>query len=385
MELIISCIWASVVVFLIVRAISQRRFLSVAQPTSPPPAPAAESVLVVIPARNESDNIAACVGGLSRQTYPRSQFRMRIVDDHSTDGTADIASSFAETLENVMVLASPPLPCGWIGKSHACWIGATHALAEFPHWLCFIDADVVAEPPLLASAVREANLQNLDLLSLAPRQNLLTWAERLVLPCGFYCLAFSQNLKELQSQRRSEATASGQFLLIRAESYLSAGGHKAVADAICEDVALARRIKQRGGRVALLDGRLLLSARMYRNWAGLRSGFAKNLVETFGGPRRTLGAASSALILAWAAVVIPCADAIGCAQSQPFACSALALALAASTSAFGFHLAGARFFAIPFWYGLLFPFGYTLGALIAVDSLRCRLTRRFSWKGRVYR
>ncbi|KAF2992453.1 glycosyltransferase family 2 protein [Methylocystis sp. MJC1] len=385
MELIISCIWASIVALLIGRAASQRRLLSMAQPSPAPPAATAESVLVVIPARDEAANIAACIGGLSRQTYPRSQFRVCIVDDHSTDGTSDIASALAAELGNFVVHASPPLPHGWVGKSHACWIGATQALCELPYWICFIDADVVAEPQLLASAVREAKSHDLDLLSLAPRQNLGTWAERLVMPCGLYCLAFSQSLQELQSQRHPDAIASGQFLLIRAESYLSVGGHKAVADAICEDVALARRIKQQGGRVALLDGRLLLSARMYQNWAGLRSGFAKNLVETFGGPRRTLGAATSALILAWAAIVIPCIDAIACDQSEAFACLALAIALIASASAFGFHLAGARFFAIPFWYGLLFPLGYTLGALIAADSLRCRFTRRVSWKGRVYR
>jgi chlorobactene glucosyltransferase len=89
-------------------------------------------------------------------------------------------------------------------------------------------------------------------------------------------------------------------------------------------------------------------------------------------------------IVPWAAVVLPLIDAIGCMRASNQACLALAVALPASTAAFGLHMAGAAFFRIPLWYGLMFPLGYTVGAMIAVDSVRRRLTGRISWKGRVY-
>ena len=94
--------------------------------------------------------------------------------------------------------------------------------------------------------------------------------------------------------------------------------------------------------------------------------------------------AGRTLALAWAAVLVPLMDAAACRDGVPRACEALALALPASAAAFGLHLAGTRFFHIPFWYGLIFPLGYTVGALIAIDSVRRRLSGRVTWKGRSY-
>lgn len=383
MELVVTCIWSAAVAILIYRAIAQRQVFTDLSPGAGA-APSAR-VLVIVPARNESANIAACIEALSRQTYPDSQLVVRVVDDHSCDGTGEMAWKAANSLREFRILASPPLPPRWVGKCHACWIGATQDIGASPDWLCFIDADVVAAPPLLVAAVAQAQAQSLDLLSLAPRQILRTWTERLVMPCGLYCLAFSQDMKKLQSQECADATVTGQFLLVRAHTYFAVGGHKAVFNEICEDVALARRIKQQGGRVALLGARELLSCRMYHNWSSLRAGLAKNLVDTLGGAGRTVWTAIAAVSLAWAAIAVPLLDASGCAHDAPHACSALALSLASSGAAFGLHLAGARFFAIPLWYGLLFPFGYSLGALIAADSLRWRLRKRIAWKGRIYR
>ena len=115
-------------------------------------------------------------------------------------------------------------------------------------------------------------------------------------------------------------------------------------------------------------------------WPGL----AKNLVELLGGPRATISTAAGGLLLAWAAVLVPLLDACGCRAGVSQACAALAFALPTSAAAFGLHLAGTRFFRIPFWYGLIFPLGYSLGALIALDSVRRRLSGRVTWKGRTY-
>ena len=281
------------------------------------------------------------------------------------------------------MLSSPPLPPHWIGKSHACWIGARAAQAD-SDWLCFLDADVRVEPSLLASAVASAVRERLDLLSLMPRQELGSFAERLVVPCGLYALAFSQDLRRRQADAGEDVCATGQFMLVRRSVYDATGGHAAIRGAICEDVALAGLVKRAGGRVALHDGSRLVHARMYTGWRTLWPGFAKNLVDMLGGPRATVVTAFAGVVLAWSALVMPLADASGCAQGTAQACFALMPALAGSAAAFGLHLAGTFHFGTPLWYGFLFPLGYTVGALMAIDSVRRRWRGGVSWKGRTY-
>lgn len=236
---------------------------------------------------------------------------------------------------------------------------------------------------LITTAVSAAQNGELDFLSLTPRQELLSFAERLVMPCGLYLLGFSQNLSDVQSPASKDVTATGQFLLIRSGAYEAIGGHAAIRGEICEDVALARLAKARGFRTALMGGAALYSTRMYTGWTTLWPGVTKNLATMLGGPMRTLLAAGIALALAWAAPLLPIADALRCDESRG-ACLPLAMALPASAAAFGLHLAGARHFRIPLWYGLIFPLGYTVGAVLAFDSVRRQLTGTVRWKGRFY-
>src|SRR5581483_7144789 len=184
---------------------------------------------------NESENIGACLASFLAQDYPASCLSIIVVDDHSSDGTAQIARQIAGG--RAQILRSPPLPRGWIGKSHACWIGACARPIDV-EWLCFVDADVRAQPSLLSSAVAAAQSDGIDLLSLAPRQELGSFAERLIIPCGLIVLAFCQDLRALQARGSADATVTGQFMLVRARAYDAAGGHAAISQAICEDTAL---------------------------------------------------------------------------------------------------------------------------------------------------
>jgi chlorobactene glucosyltransferase len=284
----------------------------------------------------------------------------------------------------LQVLRTPPLPPHWMGKSHACWIGAQAVPAE-TDWLCFVDADVRLDPRAVASAVATAEAGNLDLLSLAPAQELVSVAERLVMPCGIYLLAFMQELDRIQAPDSGDAAATGQFMLVRRAAYEALGGHAAVRGIIVEDVALARLMKRAGRRVALLGGDGLLRARMYTGWRTLWPGLSKNLVDMMGGPVATVLTALGGMALSWLAIAVPviALAALERAPSPP-AIAALVLAAAASLAAFGLHLAGALYLRIPLWYGLVFPLGYSVGALIALDSVRRRLVGRVAWKGRTY-
>jgi chlorobactene glucosyltransferase len=380
--LALSLVWLAIVIWLIIRAIRQRdvlRPLEMAQgaPTSD------ASVTVIVPARNESGNIAACLRSVLSQNISRDRLRVIVVDDASNDGTGAIVAAIAKADARLTLVQARELPRGWTGKCNACWLGAKQA-PQNSDWLCFVDADMRLQPPLLASALEAANQNKLDLLSLTPRHDLKSFAERLMLPCGHYLLAFSQDLRRIQATESQDAVATGQFMLFRQPAYEAAGGHAAVCGAICEDIELARLIKRRGGRVQLLDGSALLATRMYTGWATLWPGIAKNLSEMLGGPQRTVASAIVAVTLSWAAVLLPAVSIARCSGGTSIECVAALLSSLASAAAFAFHIAGARYFQIPLFYGLLFPIGYSAGALIAFDSLRWRLTHRVRWKDRVY-
>ena len=368
--------------WLILRAVKQRGLLPRLD-EAPPPSEQAPRIAVIVPARNEEANIGRCLESLVAQDYPVSRLSVRVVDDHSSDSTAVIIRNLAARHPQIGLTQSPPLPPHWVGKSHACWIGA-QTVAREAEWLCFIDADVKVAPGALSSAMRAALRERLDLLSLAPRQELQSFAERLMLPCGLILLSFLQDLRQAQARSGRDVTATGQFMLLRRDAYEAVGGHAAVYTAICEDLELARRIKQSGRLVLLMGGEGLLSTRMYTGWRTLWPGLAKNLVDTLGGPAVTLAVALAAVILAWAAFTIPLIDLAAWLRGVHGSAPTLILALAASGAAVGLHVAATFYFRIPFWYGLLFPLGYTAGALMAIDSVRRRFCGRVSWKGRIY-
>jgi chlorobactene glucosyltransferase len=383
-ELLLSSVWLAIMACLIVRAVRQRGLLPRLM-RAPPPSPGlAPHVTVIVPARDEETNIGPCLRSLLAQDYPASRFHVLVVDDHSADETAAIVRGFVIEHPPISLIRSPPLPPRWIGKSHACWIGA-RSVAPESEWLCFVDADVRLQPGALSSAAHAALMERLDLLSLAPRQELQSFAERLILPCGLILLSFLQDLRQAQARSSCDVTATGQFMLVRRDAYEAVGGHAAVCSAICEDLEFARRLKQSGRSVLLMGGEQLLSTRMYTGWRTLWPGLAKNLVDTLGGPAATLSLALAAVILAWAACVIPLID-LACwwRGAGEEASIALPLALAGSGAAFGLHIAATFYFRIPFWYGLIFPLGYTAGALMALDSVRRRRSGRVSWKGRIY-
>jgi chlorobactene glucosyltransferase len=383
MPLLLSSLWLALVAWLIARALRQRNVLARVPVSASDPGAAAPKVAVIVPARNEAANIGPCVKSLSAQQYPPDRLSIIVVDDDSADETWATVAALAQNDPRVTLLRAPPLPSGWKGKVNACCAGAAAVPADV-QWLCFLDADMRAAPRAIASAIDAACGRNLDLLTLAPRHELGSFAERLMLPCGLYLLGFYQDLERIQAPESDEVVATGQFMLLRRTAYEDVGGHAAVCDAICEDVELALLMKRRRHRVLLMDGNALLSTRMYTGWSTLWPGFAKNLIQLLGGPLRTLIAAPVIVALAWTAVWLPLFDLAAVLQSVSGAPTALGLATLGSAAVIGLHVGGAVHFRIPWWYGLLFPLGYTVGAVMALDSLRWRFTGRVHWKGRVY-
>ena len=157
-----------------------------------------------------------------------------------------------------------------------------------------------------------------------------------------------------------------------------------VRSSIAEDLDFARLLKRHRLKVRLEDGSAVLVTRMYTGWRTLWPGFAKNLLEMLGGTRRTLLIAAAGMLLSWCAVVLPLMAVAACSAGTPAARLGLCAALLGSAAAFALHLFGTRHFGIPWWYGLIFPLGYSAGALIALDSVRRRVFHQVEWKGRTY-
>jgi hypothetical protein len=234
-------------------------------------------VSVIVPARNEEDCLGRCLQSLV--TQEGVEFEVIVVDDHSTDRTGQIARSF----QAVWVLESGPLPEGWTGKSHALNCGVKRARGR---WFLFTDADTCHKAGSLARAFTEVRERGADLLSYSPEQEVCTLLEKAVMPVIFAELAVTYRPAEVSDPRSSAAAANGQYVLVTRQAYEAAGGHAAVAGVILEDVALARRVKESGGRILFRFGGEQVSTRMYRTAGQLIEGWSKNLVFLFPSPIR---------------------------------------------------------------------------------------------------
>ncbi|MGN9913705.1 glycosyltransferase [Phytohabitans sp. LJ34] len=229
-----------------------------------------ERVAVLLPLRDEADRVEPCLRALKAQRgVPRLE--VVVLDDGSTDGTADLVRAHGLRVEQ----GAPPPP-GWLGKPHACHQLA--ALAPHATALVFVDADVVLAPHAVAAAVGELRAAGVDLLSPYPRIVARTVGERLVQPLLQWSWLTFLPLRAMErSPRPSLAAAGGQFLVVDRAGYDRAGGHAAVRDKVLEDVTLARAVKRAGGRIALADGSALATCRMYTSWRELADGYAKSL------------------------------------------------------------------------------------------------------------
>ena len=243
--------------------------------TTTPPVP--PEVSIIIPARNEEASLASCLESLVSQADV--VFEIIVVNDHSTDRTREIASSFP----NVKVMKAPPLPPGWTGKNSALIAGAAEAMGE---WFLFTDADTVHLPGSLAGALKEAKAGQAALLSYSPEQLVSGFLERAVMPVIFAELAAHYQPSEVSDPDSPAAAANGQYILISREAYDVVGGHAAVADKILEDVELAREVKRSGRKILFRFGGDAVRTRMYRSFSQLREGWTKNLAILFPAPGR---------------------------------------------------------------------------------------------------
>lgn len=361
----------------------------------PPHVGSYNAVSVLIPARNEENNIRATLEAVLANRG--CDFEVIVLDDHSTDRTAAIVSEIAARDSRVRLESAPPLPAGWCGKQHACHVLAK--LARHP-LLVFIDADVRLAPDALARmggiiydirftiydrsdsrrVNRKSNIVNPPALaSGVPRQELGTFSERLLLPLIHFILLGFLPMHAMRRTRWPGMSAGcGQLFIARRDAYFAAGGHAAIRTTLHDGIKLPRVFRQSGFATDLFDATDLATCRMYRTNAETWRGLGKNATEGLAAPETILP--MTALLLGGQVlplVLLACAPLL----------SATGIAFAATATALTYlpRLLGIVLFRQPVGSAFLHPLGVL--ALLAIQwhaLARHFLGRPAEWKGRSY-
>jgi hopene-associated glycosyltransferase HpnB len=251
------------------------------RPSAPAGTPALRTVAVVVPARDEAATIGRVVTSLLAQDY-RGDFRIIVVDDESSDDTADrarAAAAMAGAAARLTIIGGSPTPRGWTGKLWAMRQGVEAARPSRVDYLLLTDADIVHGPCNLRELVWRAESENCDLVSLMVRLHCRSVWERLLIPAFVFFFFKLYPPRWVTDPHRRTAAAAGGCVLIRSSALERIGGLDSIRHEIIDDCALARRVKS-VGRLWLGPATRATSIREYRSWQSIwdmiaRSAFAQ--------------------------------------------------------------------------------------------------------------
>src|ERR1022692_4183839 len=218
----------------------------------------APSVTAVVPARNEADVVGRSMASLAAQRYA-GEFHIVLVDDAGDDGTAAIAQQAAPELR---VISAPPLPPGWTGKRWAVAEGVRTATSDY---LLLTDADIVHPPEHVAALVARAQEGGYDLVSYMVRLHCRWLAEQALIPAFVFFFFLLYPPAWIRDPRRRTAGAAGGCILVRRAALERIGGIARIGGELIDDCALARAVKESGGRVWLGLSDTTSSIRRYRD------------------------------------------------------------------------------------------------------------------------
>jgi chlorobactene glucosyltransferase len=340
-------------------------------------------VSVVIPAKDEEQNIEHSVRSILESTYDRME--LVLVNDRSRDGTERIMESMSGKDSRIKTVTLDDLPEGWTGKTHALYQGAERASGDI---LLFTDADTVLSPDAIAVAAKFLLTNKLDMLSLLPQFVERGFSENAVYP--HLALGFSSMypLTEVNDPDKEAALASGCFIMIRREAYNQVGSWKRYRQEICEDVALSKSVKaarlklnvMRGGNLVRTKpfGRLMDVCRFWKRtfYGGLNKSILKIL---------RLTANYVVLTILFGVFVFSVGLLVaGLTEPQNVLLVILStLALSAVVIPYGFVVQQEQG---SWWYGLTAPLGMVISAAVAISALFAVVSGRgIQWRGSVYK
>ena len=388
-----SCLGLLILWVGLMRVFQQAPQLNPSVPTLPVDAEVVDgegiSLTVVIPAFNESLNIRRSLRSVFQSLPPCGNWHVVVVDDMSTDSTADMAQECAKQMDQLnrfTLIQAGPRPANerWVGKNWAC----SKAMEQLKSsWVLFIDADVELRPTALRRALVQAIDERADLFSVAPRLVCTCLAEWMVQPIMASLLGLGFPIVEANDPSSDVAFAAGPFMLFRRSAYDAIGGHRALAGEVVEDLALARTIKTSGFRLRYVLGLDAVDLQMYPNLSALWEGWTKNW---FLGLDRNIPkalAAGGVVVLMFASpwILLPTCAVLAVVLLGPTVMIVASSLLAAMALVLQIVL---RFwiqdrFGVPmrFWW-LMGAGGLLVGAIAPVSVWRSITGRGWTWKGR---
>ncbi|AEF85916.1 glycosyltransferase, family 2 [Treponema primitia ZAS-2] len=235
-------------------------------------------VSVLVPMRNEEQNVEICINSLREQTY--RNYEILIIDDNSTDRTLELIQKMARLDTRIHIYQGMPLADGWFGKPYAMQQLAREAKGEI---LMFTDADTVHSPTSVSWTVTNMHTLQADLISGFTGQVFKSFGEMIVGSLLFFMTGFIIPLwMNKLSKLGSFSTAVGQFIAIKKEVFDEIGGYEPLRHKTTEDVYLARYVKEKGYKTFFLDIKGHIQCRMYPGYTAAVEGIGKNIYDFFG-------------------------------------------------------------------------------------------------------
>jgi cellulose synthase/poly-beta-1,6-N-acetylglucosamine synthase-like glycosyltransferase len=236
-----------------------------------------ETIGVLVPLRNEAENVEGLVATLAAQ---EGSFHLYLLDDNSEDQTLELLQRFTTADSRFTVIKGAVLNDKWIGKTWALQQLFDSSSEEI---LVSIDADVRLSNDAINKAVTALNSARLDFVSPYPRQIALSFAERLIQPLLQWSWLTTVPLRYAESSgQKSMAVANGQFFVVRRSAMAAIGGYQSVKHAVIDDVFLARELVKNGSSGTVINGSEIAETRMYASWNEIKAGYGKSLNQAFG-------------------------------------------------------------------------------------------------------
>lgn len=331
-------------------------------------------VSVLIPARNEENNIKKCLTSLLKSDYPHLE--IIVLDDNSKDKTYEIVRHLVIREKKLKVIKGKKLLPGWTGKNWSCHQLAQEARGE---WFLFTDADTIHRPQSISVALASAQKSQSVFVTCIPGLVTKTWAEKLYMPIIHFAFLALVPFKLINYSKDSRLSFGiGPFLLVERNSYFSCGGHESIKSKIVDDIALAKKIKENKGKISVIDGTKIMNVRFYTSFKEVWKGFSKNCYEAIGGSPHYLVGIFLACYFLFIYPYLALWGAFSSGQSitlpllQVFTLTLIRIILSLR-------------FKTSLIYGLLHPFSVIFALLILFNSFRLSLFKKeIEWKERFY-
>jgi hypothetical protein len=345
---------------------------------------AGPSLSILIPARNEESTIAAAIQSILAN--PNPDIELLILDDHSTDRTAEIVTTRAANDPRLHLHRAPPLPENWCGKQHACYILSQRAAAPL---FLFLDADVRLTPNAVSRLLTLHQQNPTPLLSGFPRQLTASLAEHAVIPLmHFILLGFLPIARMRRSTSPAYSAGCGQLMLITRSAYTQTGGHSNIKNSLHDGITLPHLFRTHQLQTDIFDATDLATCRMYHGTSQVWRGLEKNATEGLATPTKILPVTLILLlgqVLPFILLTLWIIQTIH--PTTPFHFTPLARALTLLAIGFAYlpRLRAAARFQQSIMGALLHPLGILLFLTIQWSALgKKQIGHAPTWRGRSY-